>query len=312
MLFRLYYLLFALFLWAPPVLAQAPILENQACGGDLSGAFPDCTVTATQLNAITTLAQIADGIQSASDANSTALATTGPGFTGTNECVQRDANGALVTTGSACGTGAAGNPGGAVGSIQYHDTGSVFNGFGNYNSATSTATFPGPIEITQDTASGGFTRWLEGSSNGTDYKSVTAPASVTTTTDVTLDDDPSFMDAAVSRNAFSSVCLPFENLRASDTNIEMWMPPGAVVVRSVYCHCNGTCTTPAQISFEDRAGNAMTHALLACSTGSTNSTIVPVTAGGALVVGEGLRFDVDNAVSPETDQYLICAQIEDH
>lgn len=96
------------------------------------------------------------------------------------------------------------------------------------------------------------------------------------------------------------------NLAAADDNQEIWVNgPDAVTVVNVGCHCAGTCSTPAEISFEDRAGNALTHTTLTCGTGTGVSSFVAVTSTGGLVAGEGLRFDVDNAVSPETDEYTI-------
>ena len=101
-------------------------------------------------------------------------------------------------------------------------------------------------------------------------------------------------------------CFPVENLAAADDNVEFFIARIASLIVSVGCHCNGLCTTPAQISLEDRSGNAMTHGTVTCSTGTTNTTFVSVTANNNLVAGEGLRLDVDNAVAPESDQYVIC------
>lgn len=101
-------------------------------------------------------------------------------------------------------------------------------------------------------------------------------------------------------------CAVVENLAAADDNIDIYMPAAASTVVSVGAYCNGTCTTAASISLEDRAGNAMTHTSPTPATGSSNATFQSVTAGGSLAAGEGLRFDVDNAVSPETDTYTIC------
>ena len=101
-------------------------------------------------------------------------------------------------------------------------------------------------------------------------------------------------------------CAVFEDLAAADDNYEIFMANDAITIESVGCHCRGSCSTPAQISFEDRSGNAMTHTTPTCSTGTGNTTYQSVTAAGSLVAGEGLAFDVDNAVSPETDAYTIC------
>jgi len=42
------------------------------------------------------------------------------------------------------------------------------------------------------------------------------------------------------------------------------------------------------------------------STGTGNTTFTSVTAANGLVAGEGLEFNVTNAVSPETDAYTVC------
>lgn len=101
-------------------------------------------------------------------------------------------------------------------------------------------------------------------------------------------------------------CAIIENLAAADDDFEIFMPSEASTVVSVGAYCDGTCTTAASISLEDRAGNAMTHTAPTPATGTGNATFQSVTAGGALVAGESVRFDVDNAVSPETDKYTIC------
>ena len=96
-----------------------------------------------------------------------------------------------------------------------------------------------------------------------------------------------------------------EDLAAADTDFPLGMTAFARTITKVGLHCAGTCTTGADISLEDRAGNAMTHTVPTHSTGTTSTTYQNVTAANALVAGEGLRFDVDNAVSPETDTYEI-------
>lgn len=100
-------------------------------------------------------------------------------------------------------------------------------------------------------------------------------------------------------------CAMYENLAAADVNKMLTMWDDAVTITGVGCYCSGACTTPAQISLEDLAGNAMTHTVPTCATSGT-ATYQSVTAANSLTAGEPLVFDVDNAVSPETDDYLIC------
>lgn len=100
-------------------------------------------------------------------------------------------------------------------------------------------------------------------------------------------------------------CAVIENLAAADDNFEIFMANDASTVVSIGAYCRGTCTTPATIVLQDRTGNAMTGTATA-STGTGSTTWTAITAGGALTAGEGLAFDVTNAVSPETDEYTIC------
>lgn len=101
-------------------------------------------------------------------------------------------------------------------------------------------------------------------------------------------------------------CAVIENLAAADDDFEIFMANDPITITGIGLHCSGTCTIGADISLEDRAGNAMTHTVPTHSTGSENTTFQAVTAANTLVAGEALRFDVDNAVDPETDTYTIC------
>lgn len=103
-----------------------------------------------------------------------------------------------------------------------------------------------------------------------------------------------------------SKCYNIEDLAAADDNKALSSFEQAVVVEKVWCHYVGTGTTVAQISLEDGSGNAMTHTTPTCTAHGTQPTAQSVTAGGSLVATELVRFDVDNAVDPETDDYTIC------
>jgi len=104
----------------------------------------------------------------------------------------------------------------------------------------------------------------------------------------------------------STRCIFVENLAAADDNFSLGSIPQASDIKSLWCQYVGTGTTVADISLEDGAGNAMTHITPTCTADGTPPTPQYITAGGALVAYEKLRFDVDNAVSPETDEYTIC------
>jgi len=98
-----------------------------------------------------------------------------------------------------------------------------------------------------------------------------------------------------------------EDLAAADDNKSLGMFSEAVTITGIAVSYIGTGTTPATITLEDGSGNAMTitgGSPTAVAHG-TNATFAAVTAGNTLVVGEILRFDVTNAVAPETDDYTI-------
>ena len=97
----------------------------------------------------------------------------------------------------------------------------------------------------------------------------------------------------------------YENLAAADDNKSLGSWDRPVTIRGLRLHHNGTPTTPAAIALEDGAGNAMTHSAPTPTTESAVAPTAQVTAGNQLVAGELLRFDVSNAVSPETDDYTI-------
>lgn len=105
-----------------------------------------------------------------------------------------------------------------------------------------------------------------------------------------------------------SKCSVVENLAAADDNMSLGMFNKAVTITGVSCSYIGTGTTPATITLEDGSANAMTITGTnpTCVAHGTNAIFAPVTANNALVVGEILRFDVTNAVAPETDDYTIC------
>lgn len=101
-------------------------------------------------------------------------------------------------------------------------------------------------------------------------------------------------------------CIIIENLAAADDNYPFGMFNDPVTITGIGVHCDGTCTTAADIDLSDRAANAMTHGAPTVSVTTGNTTFTAVTAANTLVAGEGLEFSVANAVSPETDKYLIC------
>lgn len=97
----------------------------------------------------------------------------------------------------------------------------------------------------------------------------------------------------------------YENLAAADDNKSLGSWDRPVTIRGIRVHYNGSPTTIANIALEDGAGNAMTHGTTSAAAESAVATTIPVTAANTLTAGELLRFDVTNAVSPETDDYTL-------
>ena len=142
-----------------------------------------------------------------------------------------------------------------------------------------------------------------------------ASPTVDTTGEIAIDttaDQLQYYGASTKRvlSGVKTKCTVIENLAAADDNMSFGALPEAATIKSVWCNYAGTGTTVAQISLEDGAGNAMTHTTPTCTAQATVATAQSITAGGSLTARELLVFDVDNAVSPETDTYTICVSYE--
>lgn len=99
-------------------------------------------------------------------------------------------------------------------------------------------------------------------------------------------------------------CASIENLAAADDNFLMTSDKIDPTITEVWCFCNGTCTTMAQFALEDQAGNAFTMATPTCAT--TGAATAATVTTDTVSAYEAVRWDVTNAVSPETDEYMIC------
>ncbi len=106
--------------------------------------------------------------------------------------------------------------------------------------------------------------------------------------------------------ALRSACGVIENLAGADDNQPLGSVNDAITITNVWCTCSGTCTTAAQISLEDGAGNSINHTTPTCTAIGTIPTVQAITGSGTLIALESLRFDVDNTPVPETDDYEIC------
>jgi hypothetical protein len=104
-----------------------------------------------------------------------------------------------------------------------------------------------------------------------------------------------------------STCFTIEGLRAADDNFVFWSYHTGITVIGAWCLCDGTCTTEADLSLETDAGTEFgTGDTITCEDTTTGDTLTTIDGANTLTALDGLAFDVDNAVSPETDKYTLC------
>lgn len=114
----------------------------------------------------------------------------------------------------------------------------------------------------------------------------------------------------------NSACQTVTNLAAANVDMLMGVSAGQKInLISAWCWCQGTCSTPAQISFEARetgTASTITDVTGAVTCQALTAAHSPTTVSGSTTIqaGDALRWDVDNAVSPETDQYEICVNYQ--
>lgn len=104
-----------------------------------------------------------------------------------------------------------------------------------------------------------------------------------------------------------SGCATIQNLSSTNDHLPLWASPISVQVRAAWCTCTGTCTTPATITFEDGAQNAITGTVT-CGTAAAPGALTPL-AGAAttLVAREQLGINVTNTPNPDgADYYTVC------
>jgi hypothetical protein len=100
-------------------------------------------------------------------------------------------------------------------------------------------------------------------------------------------------------------CVSLQQATSTDDSLPFLIASRAMTVKSIFCQCNGTCTTGADFALKDNAGNRMTQGSTTCSTTGVSSPAT-VTANNTLTIGEALLFDIVN--SPTTGgNYILCA-----
>lgn len=108
--------------------------------------------------------------------------------------------------------------------------------------------------------------------------------------------------------------MTIENLAAADDDVPFFSPDQNIRMDRGYCFCQGTCSTPADIDFEtvqDGTGGPAVVPItgtVECEPFTVESLATNFTGSGVDITGrDSIRFDVVNAVSPETDIYQVCA-----
>lgn len=105
------------------------------------------------------------------------------------------------------------------------------------------------------------------------------------------------------------ICTSYLALAStSDDTVLAIAPPGGATVLAVACQGDADITTPPVISFEDSAGNAVTHGTLTCAENGANVTWIPATGANTFLAGEGIVFDVDNSSTTAVES--VCVQLK--
>ncbi|ANS05900.1 NOTCH2 protein [uncultured Mediterranean phage] len=114
-------------------------------------------------------------------------------------------------------------------------------------------------------------------------------------------------------------CKVIQDLAAADDNLPFFMNHAYedITILEASCGCIiGTCTTEADISFDIDEVTSGTDSAVTGTVACEDMNAAGGPTGQALSVNvnmdrfDVLKFDVDNAVSPETDDYVICVSYE--
>jgi hypothetical protein len=121
---------------------------------------------------------------------------------------------------------------------------------------------------------------------------------------------PIFADFGSGGKGGTAFTVIMVNLLDTDDNFEFAQAPRALTLIDASCYCRGACTTPGQITFQDRATNAITLTTtpLVCGTGAGDSaytTFDTTDVDRVLNAGEGIRLNVTNTPNPLTDEYTL-------
>ncbi len=108
-----------------------------------------------------------------------------------------------------------------------------------------------------------------------------------------------------------TACGTVENLADTDDNFEFYANARDIKVLGSWCHCRGTCTTEADLSFEIReVGTGTTTDITGtvdCEDTTTGDTKTSLSANVTAL--DQISFDVDNSPTAN-DEYQICIEYE--
>lgn len=108
-------------------------------------------------------------------------------------------------------------------------------------------------------------------------------------------------------------CITVENLAAADDALPMFSEGSDIDLLTGWCHCKGTCTTEADIMIEEETAGSGASApygdtLLDCEDTPSGDSKTTFSSSPTVEALNMVRFFVNNAVSPETDEYQICVE----
>lgn len=170
---------------------------------------------------------------------------------------------------------------------------------------TSTGTTQNLFQIHGETRTSGDVLKILVDNSMTTGKAIRVLGGASATTEIFNVDD-----AEVKMVQERTASFTVENLAAADDNYGFWVPGQNITLVSAKCLCQlGTCTTEADISFEVLLNGSTTvndvTGTVDCEDTTTGDSYTALSGNVAVTAGDLIRFDVDNAVSPETDEYTI-------
>jgi len=109
-----------------------------------------------------------------------------------------------------------------------------------------------------------------------------------------------------------SFCKTFEEVKAADNDLALYIPDVNITLAGGRCQCVGTCTTAADmILFTRQVGTGTEDAVtgtITCEALGTADTEIAFSggAGQTVAAGDVVFAEVNNTPAPQTDTYILC------